>query len=72
MNNPDYYAELLKDLKKEYRRESGVIRSLKDMHAHLKAQGYAPLDPLEGVIKDLRERQKYIDGYIKRIEKTVK
>lgn len=72
MKKADYYDELLKDLKKEHRRGTHVIKALKDMRGQLQRQGYQPLDPLEGVIDDLKERQKYIGGYITRIEKMEK
>jgi hypothetical protein len=72
MKNTEYYENVLRDLKKEQGRESQLIKNLTDMHKKLRDQAYQPLDPLEGVIRDLEARRTYIKNTIEDLEKAGK
>jgi hypothetical protein len=72
MKKAEYYESTLKDLKKEQGRETQRLKGLNEMRDQLQCQGYQPLDPLEGVIKELETRRGEVKGAIKRLEALVK
>jgi hypothetical protein len=72
MKKQEYYASTLVDLKKEVTRQTRLISGLNAMHDQLECQGYAPLDPLDAVIKDLEGRRKTVKDAVKRIEPLIK
>ncbi len=72
MKKKEYFESTLKDLKKELKRQTKLIGGLNDIRHQLECQGYEPLDPLDGVIKDLEERRKMVRAAVKRIEALVK
>jgi hypothetical protein len=72
MKKQEYLETTLKDLKKEISRQNKLISGLNEMRQQLECQGYAPLDPLDDVIKDIEGRRKTVRGAVQRIEVLVK